>query len=187
MKRMLICFVLILLCLFSCACGEKEKSSKENKNENNSEITKNESSNIANMVNPMTEYDSLDEINKIADSKLISPVTVSVNDEKFFVYKGYDQPLAEYRFTMNGYEFSFRCCAVGKTDISGLYVGGKSVFPNEPKEDLETFFGDQFKAARWFTLDGQYVLSVIDDKEFDEKTFLSICTELKEMTFVSNY
>lgn len=178
LRRFLSVLILLTLCFCACSCTKSDKKD----NQSNTESM----GNTANMVNPMTEYNSLEEINSIAGSKLSHPAVMGVSDEKFFIYKGYSQPLAEYRFKLNGLEYNFRCCAVGKTDISGLYVGGKTVFSAEPEKDFETYFGSEYKSARWFTLDGQYILTVTDNNTMDEETFLSICNELKARTAVSN-
>lgn len=138
-------------------------------------------------INPMTEYDSLEEINEIAGSQLCHPAVMGVTEEHFFINdKAFDQPMAEYQFELNGYSYNFRCAAVSNQDISGLYSGDGegTVFPAEPENDVEIFTGSDFKACRWFTLDGQYVFSVMDNGEMSEETFANICEEMRDMTAV---
>lgn len=135
------------------------------------------------ITGPMTEYASLAEINKIAGSKLEHPGVMGVTDEKFFINNGLDQPMAIYQFSVNGNKFEYRCAAVGQQDISGLFADGKPAFPPEPAEDVEYAMNDDFKACRWFTMDGQYVL-ILTEGTMDEDTFKGVADELRSMTAV---
>lgn len=122
-----------------------------------------------------TPYGSLDEINAIAGSKLIHPGVMGVTDEEFAVIDGYDNPVAEYRFSVNGTPYIFRCGAVGQKDISG-----RNAFPPEPEADVETVGDDTFTACRWYTLDGQYVL--IREAAPTQEGFEAICDEMRALT-----
>ena len=156
---------MMVLCL--CACGSKtEKEPKENES--------------IGMPNPMTEYASLDEINDIVGSKLVHPGVMGVSDEKFFVTDCGDYQLADYRFTVNGVEYMFRSAPVTK-DISGYYVGEGTAFADGAQQDgIEYAEADGAQLARWFTMDGQYVLAA---KDVEADTFTLVAEELCAMTF----
>ena len=166
MKRMLALALAAMMILSLCACGNKQMEKPE------------ESESIG-MPNPMTEYASLDEINNIVGSKLVHPAVMGVSDEKFFVIDCGDYQLADYRFTVGGVEYMFRSAPVTQ-DISGYYVGEGTAFADGARDGIEYAEADGAQLARWFTMDGQYVLTARDMADAD--TFTLAAEELCTMT-----
>ena len=64
-------------------------------------------------------------------------------------------------------------------DISGVYADGKTAF--EGSEGDATVKTEDCTLARWFTIDGQYVLN-ITGKDIDEEWFNGILDEMKDLT-----
>ena len=168
MKRMLAFALAAMMILCLCACGEKPAEQPEI-----------EEPPIGGMPNPMTEYASLDEINDIVGSKLVHPGVMGVSDEKFFVIDCGDYQIADYRFTVGGGEYTFRSAPVTQ-DVSGYYVGEGTAFTDGAKDGIEYAEADEVQLARWFTIDGQYVLSA---KNVEADTFTLAAEELCAMTF----
>lgn len=133
------------------------------------------------LPNPITEHASLDEINAAAGTALVHPAVMGVTEESFCTITGSDAVLADYDFSLVGYRWCFRAGAVASYDISGVYINAAPAF-GEPKEGIEYAEGEGYKLARWFTLDGQYVLSVQDNGAMDQATFAGIAEELHDMT-----
>lgn len=133
------------------------------------------------MANPLTEYSSLEEINQAAGTALVHPAVMGVTDESFFTLSGTDCVIADYDFTVVGYRWCFRAGAIADRDISGVYINGAPAFA-EPKAGIEYAEGEGYKLARWFTMDGQYVLAVEDHGEMEHDIFSGIAEELKDMT-----
>ena len=132
------------------------------------------------MPNPYTEYETLEEINEIALMNLTHPAVMGVTDEKFYIIESGEYIIAEYDFTLNGYEYCFRACGLFD-DISGVYIDGDTAFANAEGEGIQYAEGEGMKLARWLTIDGQYVLIVNDNGEMAQDTFESICEELKDI------
>ena len=135
------------------------------------------------MPNPVTEYETLSEINEIVGCELAHPAVMGVTDERFSVIETESCLIAEYCFDLNGLEYTFRCGAVADEDISGVYIDGESAFGSPEGNDIEYAFGEGFKLARWFDINGQYIL-IQDDQEnvMDEETFRLIAEEMKDLT-----
>ena len=169
MKRMLALALAAMMVLCLCACGEKP-----------TEEPQPEEPGTGGMPNPMVEYDSLDEINDIVGSRLVHPGVMGVSSERFFVTDCGDFQLADYRFTVNGVEYTFRSAPVTQ-DISGYYVGEGTAFADGAHDGIEYAEADGAQLARWFTIDGQYVLSAKDMADAD--TFALVAEELSAMTF----
>lgn len=156
---------MMILCL--CACGEKPAQPET------------EEPMSGGMPNPMVEYASLDEINDIVGSALVHPAVMGVSDEKFFVIDCGDFQLADYRFTVGGVEYSFRSAPVTQ-DISGYHVGEGTAFADGARDGIEYAEANDTQLARWFTIDGQYVLTAKDMADAD--TFALVAEELCAMT-----
>ena len=133
------------------------------------------------MPNPITEYASLAEINEKAGTALVHPAVMGVTEESFFTITGSDCVIADYDFTLVGYAWCFRAAATVRYDISGVYINAAPAF-GAVNEGVAFAEGEGYKLARWFTMDGQYVLSVADNGAMDKETFLSIAEELREQT-----
>lgn len=131
--------------------------------------------------NAKTEYYTLQEINDEVGGKLIHPAVMGVTREQFFVSDMGKYKIAEYDFLINGMPYEFRFSPVS-LDISQMDNEGKPVFSNEAKADIEFKTTDKAKLARWFTADGQYVLTALDDGALEEETFEMIAQEMRDMT-----
>jgi len=168
-KRVLAVFlaVLMLAALFS-ACGEK-KAKTETAPETKGEEQKTE------IPNPTTEYASLEEINEITHGRLAHPAVMGVTDEKFSVIDCGDYKIAQYDYSVNGIPYTFRFSDYVEDDISGIYEGGALLFGKEIAEEVKEFEGG--KAARFFTTDGQYVLTAKDNGALELETFKGIADE----------
>ena len=79
---------------------------------------------------------------------------------------------------MCGFDYTFRCAPTTE-DISGVYVGEGTAFP-EVKDGMDIVETDDMKLARWFDLNGQHVLIAVG--EIDEATFSGVADELCEMS-----
>lgn len=134
------------------------------------------------IVSPITEYSSLEELNDTYKVVLVRPAVMGVTEESFVgINMGEDVPgIAQYSFDLNGLSYNFRSSSV-TTDISGYYVGEGTIFEGIEGESVQCLEG--VKAARWFTIDGQYCLCVTDEENvMDEETFNGIVEGLKTAT-----
>lgn len=227
MKKLVTLLVCLVLVFSLCACGnsepeqedeqapevtdkadtdtEKNADAKES-GEEGAEQKEDEPS--VGMPNPMTAYDSLDEVNNAVGGNLCGPAAMGVSDEEFYVIDAGSYKLGEYRFKVNGYEYSLRCSKTPE-DISGIYLSGGegtafsgvdgSAVGEELDEGIYIFTPDQaqledenvtsdangiqfngdseYKCARWFVGDMQYVLSANDGGELEQETFESVAGE----------
>ena len=139
---------------------------------------------VIGLPNPMVSYETLDEINEAVGCRLCTPAVMGVSDKAYFVTTTSDGQMAETQFTVAGLKYSFRCAAVADHDISGLYIGesGTAFSGMEISDELQYAEDASYKAARWFTIDGQYVLSVMDEGTMTKDTFLAIAEELRSGT-----
>lgn len=162
---LLVCFVLVFAL---CACGKSEPAAEDEPE--------------VGMQNPMTEYTSLDDVNKAVGGNLCGPAAMGVSDEAFFVINAGSYKLGEYRFKMNGCEYCLRCAKTPE-DISGIYLSGGegTAFSETGDADADDAIqfnsDDTYKCARWFVGDMQYVLSANDGGEIEQDTFKSVANE----------
>lgn len=134
------------------------------------------------MPNPMTEYDSLAELNEAAGTFLCRPAVMGVTDEVFFTIACNEYTIAEYRFSINGYACNFRCAPTTE-DISGIYINAEPAFNKEFDGEIQYVDGEGMHIARWFDINGQYCFALEDpDGLMDAETFHLICDELKDIT-----
>ncbi len=135
--------------------------------------------------NPITEYETLAEINEIVGSNLCHPAVMGVTDESFAVIDCGEYLIAQYRFAVNGLNYTFRCAAVAYQDISGVYINAEPAFADEYSGETEFAFGEGLKLARWLDINGQYTLCLEDGENvMDEETFKLIALEMEELTSV---
>lgn len=206
MKKILSVTLVLVIVLLLCACGKSGTISGDEaqavvdsivadaekvvKDAGLDDVTiegadteKADSSEVANMVNPMTEHASLNEINDLVGSKLAKPPVMGVRNEQFFTIDCGDYTIADYHFEVSGTPYTFRCAPVADRDISGIYVGDGTAFSDTPDDAVIEFcLKDGVKAARWFTMDGQYVLSAKEPDIMDEAAFRSVAYELHNLT-----
>lgn len=162
MKRMLAILLSVLMLMGVCASAAAE---------------------MAGMANPITEVDSLDAVNAAVKCNLCHPAVMGVTNEYFAVIGANGEyPVGEYRFELNGVSCIMRASGNMVDDISGVYVDGKPAFGYALLDDIEGVFTDDMKLARWFNLDGQYVLMVEDHGAMDEDTFAMFAGEMCDLT-----
>lgn len=127
--------------------------------ENAAEEAAEEIENIDGMPNPITEYTSLEEINKLTGARLSAPEGKEVTDERFSIIDTGDYQIAEYDFVMDGIPFCYRYAKGVVADISGIYVEDDTLFADNDD------YGTEFKqyetglGGRAFVDDGQYILT----------------------------
>ncbi len=114
----------------------------------------------ADMINPMVEYDTLDEINGVCGTALSLSALPGVTEPRYYVIGG---DLADLRFDSDGIAFSFRGTK-GTEDVSGIWVEGGTVFANEALSERPSVYeGDGFVTMRWLADGIQYVLTAQSD------------------------
>ena len=192
MKKMILLTLTLALALSLAACGGKTEPASEagilpDPAEEPGATVPGTPSDLdapANLPNPMVSYDTLEEINEAVGCRLCAPAVMGVTDKAYFVINNTDGKMADERFTVAGQSYSFRCAPVADHDISGLWIGenGTAFEGMEISDELQYAEDDSFKAARWFTIDGQYVLSVNDNGTMEKDTFLAIAEELRAGT-----
>lgn len=212
MKRIIALMICFVLAFSLCACGKETAEPEESvvpvesteptapvESEEVNEENEGTDTPIG-MPNPMTEYKSLEEVNKIIGGKLAAPGVMGVSDEHFFVIDCGSYKIGEYQFKVNGIDYTLRCAKVLQ-DISGVYIDGDTAFageqaqteeigdniiiylPGEPETPADDGSGIQhnenheYKCARWFVGDMQYVLTVHDNDSVDIDTFVGIADE----------
>ena len=110
------------------------------------------------IANPVTEQQSLDAANKAAGTHLVQ--TEGAADEQFSTISG-DPVVAQYQFTLDGQEYTFRAAKTTQ-DISGVWEEGKTL--GDRADDLSgsgsvfVMAGEDFHWARWFDGEVQYSL-----------------------------
>lgn len=173
MKRLISMLILVILTLCLTSCAGKESANQT------TQQTEAEPQ-FAGLANPMQEYPSLEALSKEINAAIIKPQDAEIADEKFFIING-EPRLAEYRFTVDGKQCTLRTANVGvDTDISGIYVENGTIFQDNPTETCY-YETDDFKAERWFTMDGQYVFTVDDDSDWEWKQFDALCSQFMDM------
>ena len=109
------------------------------------------------IANPVTEQQSLDAANKAAGTHLVQAEGAA--DEQFSTISG-DPVVAQYQFTLDGQEYTFRAAKTTQ-DISGVWVEGKTLGDRaDSMTDSGSFVmaGEDFHWARWFDGEVQYSL-----------------------------
>ena len=138
------------------------------------------------LPNPITEMESLAEVNEVAGVNLAHPAVMGVTEVSFCTIDCGDYVIGQYIFNVAGREYCFRGAVIGsETDISGYYTEDGTAFENqEPMDDgvIAYYFGESDKLARWFDGDIQYVLMLSDCSDAEDEWFEGIA---EEMQFVS--
>lgn len=149
-----------------CACGAKDEAQGTD----------------GNVVNPVTECATLQEVNDALGCRLTHPGVMGVTDERFAMIDCGDYQIGEYEFKVNGMRYALRFSPIYDHDISGVYVGDGTAFADEYSGDIEYAEAESGKLARWFNVDGQYCLSVEDSDEMEQGQFESIALEMQDLT-----
>ena len=188
MKKLLSLCLAVALALSLCACGvnapapapgDEPKGTQEAPEKEEAQTSE---AGTANIANPIVTYTSLDELNEVCGLKLSRPAVMGVSDEVFQTLPYEGSVIAEYRFTVNGTPYILRGSAVVTGDISGVYTGGATAFSGYPDFEEAVAETDELKLARWYTVDGQYVLMIEDKGSMDSKTFEAIAKEMHTLT-----
>ena len=174
MKKVIVWLLALTPVLSLTACGKTNDAPAEEAGEQE------EVDGGMGMVNPWVEVTSLDEVNEKTGGSLRSPGVMGVEDTYFAVMN--DGEMGEYRFTLSGYDYTFRFAANKAEDISGVWVADGTVFGHDYPGELEFGTTDTAKLARWMDGDDQYVLMVEDNGEMEEDTFQSIAGEMQTIT-----
>ena len=132
--------------------------------------------NNASIENPIKIYETLEEINEIADVDLVSLEQENIENELFKII---DNTTAVYGFTMNGYEYYERGCKDTTIDMSGVFVNGKPMFTN-PEEKLSFKEGEGYKVYRFLYNDRQYIFGVHDEEKMSIEEFGSQFQEVEK-------
>ena len=91
--------ILLITCLLLTGCTQPEPSTQ--------------------LVNPMEEKSSLEEINAAAGTDIQRPLAFELSNEQYFLINT-DIPVADYRFSIGGNNYTFRA-SKSVEDISGVY------------------------------------------------------------------
>lgn len=186
MKKPTIIMILftLIFCFAACGTTTPEAANSPAPEENPSAVDPETSGGIAGIANPRTEVSSLAELNEAFGCALHKLAVMGVTDEVFAIINCGDFKIADYQYTVNGLKYCYRFSPNIEQDISGVYFGGRPAFSDKPTGDWEySEFSEEGRAARWFEVNGQYVLSVMDGGILEEDVFLSIVNELKGMAF----
>ena len=170
MKKLFAITLALMLLLSLTACGQKEAPKSEEGTVGG-----------ASTVNPVRELDSLEALSKEAQCALVCPTGVEISDESFAMIKS-DTDIAQYKFSANGKPCCLRFSKAGmETDISGIYLDGGTLFADSDSEN-HWIQNDNYMAQRWFTVDGQYILSVENSQdEWDWAGFNEIYTQFYDL------
>lgn len=157
MKKILL--VLFAFTLVLCGCAKKEEIQQEQP--------------IANAVWDAKEYQTIEELNDVVGSNLVTAAVAGKEDEKFIVISN---KIGQYTFKCNGEEWCLRASQDVENDISGLYYDNIGF----EKDVVGTYYNDEVYARRFFYNDVQYVISLnVKDKEISTTHFDEICDEFQ--------
>lgn len=119
------------------------------------------------------EYKTIEEINEVAGTNLVSAAIAGKSNEKFGVIS---KNIAQYTFEANGNKWCLRASKDVDNDISGLYYESIGF----EKDTTATYYTDEVYAFRFFNNGVQYVISTnVADTDITMSGFDSICNEFK--------
>lgn len=167
------------LMVLLCACGE---STTENLPV--ADMSSAEENAETEAAKPMIKYDSIEEINSIVGSNIVSAAAL---DEKFYVVDGV---MAEYGFSLGNVDYVFRASKT-QDDITDVYVDGHGFFedcygiPSDGSilHDAGTVDGAPLYAARWFDGEMQYCLVGKDKGGSEYRDFELVLIKLSRPFF----
>lgn len=163
MKKFITIILALILVLAFAACEKKDESE------------------VSNMTNPWENFESLEALNEKALTNFVKPPVMGVSDE-VFRYLDAETPIAEYQFKVNGIPYTIRSAAT-LDDISGVYTDNGTAFEGV-ETDVDRVMLDEYKLFRWFSVDGQFVITANDNGQLTEEQFIGICDEIKGTIFV---
>lgn len=133
------------------------------------------------LINPVKELSSLDELSKIIDMALYKYEANNIKEESYRLIAG-EYQIAEYEFKQDDKTFTIRASkAPCSIDITGIYTSERTLFGSYLEEEGTVYIeNDDYLAARWFTVDGQYV-AFVDVNEWDFNSFDETLTSTKNV------
>lgn len=165
MKKLLILVLSLTFILTFAACGDEIVEETEGSDDV-----------ISGVPNPMVEVSSLEELAEKGNFK-ISHIE-NATDEMYFTYN-IDPLMYEYQFTLNGLDGTVRYSTEKENDISGLYITGEGTAFQNSTEDNAYIDAQGYKALRWFSDDGQYILTINDNGQMTKEEFEKIANQIK--------
>ncbi|MDO4940109.1 MAG: hypothetical protein Q4E33_00270 [Erysipelotrichaceae bacterium] len=164
MKKLLVLLLTVLMAMSLVACSSNEEKQEENNT-------------AANMVNPMKEVESLDEVNQKAGINLVSIPVAGKDNEKYFVIESSDATVGQYNFTVNGAEYTLRGANYTEGDISGAYSDDNNYVANQ-----ETMvISNDFDLFRFFVDETQYTLYLAKQDGTNDDAFAEAAMEIKKL------
>lgn len=159
MKKSLIIVSVIISLFVLCACS----NNKENADDENY---------ISGVANPIVEKDSLDAINSEIGTNIVAPAVMGKTDERYSVISN---EIAQYNFSLNGYDWTIRGAKKIDEDISGIWDDHNEFVSGSES----TVYMNDWYLYRFFDGDYQYTVVVDNPENFDETTFSNIKDEIK--------
>ncbi|MBR3693971.1 MAG: hypothetical protein IKL88_05545 [Erysipelotrichales bacterium] len=122
------------------------------------------------VVNPVRNVDSLEDVNAAIGCKIYPVEEYSVSDERFYVI---NDSVGGYAFVIDGVSYTLRAARTTE-DISGVYYEGMSLgeYADENGTDSLVSVGSMW--IRWFDGDMQYSLYSDDENAEDIDTLSAI-------------
>ena len=180
MKKLVAILLCLMMVLSLAACGKEAAAPTED----NGEATGNEPTADVGMANPWVELESVEALSMAAGIEMRLPGVMGITDVHARLLETEDAKLAELQFSVNGMKYVLRASAERlNEDISGVYLdGGETAFAARQDKDDAIVITADMKLARWYNVNGQYVLMIHDDGQMDEETFTAIADEMRQLT-----
>lgn len=146
MKKIIALLLAMMMIFTASSCSKNKEEGEPDK--------------IDGMPNPNKEITSLEDLSDAINMALYRYEGAYISEETYNLIDG-EYPIAEYRFKLSEKEVNVRASkAPCSIDISGVYVEGDTLFAQYLEEETSGYIeNDSYIAHRWFTLDGQYVVS----------------------------
>lgn len=131
------------------------------------------------LVHKWTDLNTIEELNEKTHGKFIKPGVAGISQERYVIMEYDDGLVGQYSFMVNSDEYILRFSdVVLDSDISDIEINNKPAF-DKNKENVRAT-GTRYRLARWFNVDGQYVL--IGPITVDAETFENIVEEIQDLT-----
>lgn len=144
MKKIFVILLSLFICFSLCGCQQEEHEEQQ-----------------------ITQYETLDEINKLASVHLIATDNPSVTDERYYMR---DNDVAEYIYYIDGYLYYMRGTKHLDIDVSGVFKNGKTLFNNLLEEKIAYDESNGYKVYRFLVGEKQYIFGVNDNEKIDKET-----------------
>lgn len=160
-KLSTILLILIVFTLTACSNVSKPNETQEN------------------IVNPIHEVESLEALSDEIDMAIYKYEGDNITDECYSYIDG-DVKIAEYTFNDNNRKVTVRTSkAPCSVDISGIYWVDGTLYSSYLDEESSGYIeNDEYFSHRWFTLDGQYVITT-NVNEWDSFEFEALCKKME--------